>query len=257
MNPEPEPEPEAPLPLPGNDPVPSAGCGKSDSPGSGNSFTIDADGMSRSYIVASPSGYDANKPYKLVFAWHYLGGSASGIALSGYYGLERMARGEAIFVSSQGLNAGWGSPNDIPFATALVEWMKDNYCVDTTRIFSTGFSYGAIMSNRVGCSLGNEFRAIAPMSGSGPIGRGRCQGQVAALVTHGTSDAIVPFSGGQGSRDHWVMTNSCGGDTSPDGACVLYQGCDEGYPVKWCEYAGGHTQPRGAASLVWEFFSQF
>lgn len=253
----PEPEPEAPLPLPGNDPVPSAGCGKSDSPGSGNSFTIDADGMSRSYIVASPSGYDANKPYKLVFAWHYLGGSASGIALSGYYGLERMARGEAIFVSSQGLNAGWGSPNDIPFATALVEWMKDNYCVDTTRIFSTGFSYGAIMSNRVGCSLGNEFRAIAPMSGSGPIGRGRCQGQVAALVTHGTSDAIVPFSGGQGSRDHWVMTNSCGSDTSPDGACVLYQGCDEGYPVKWCEYAGGHTQPRGAASLVWEFFSQF
>jgi len=210
--------------------------------------------------VAAPSGYDANKPYKLIFTWHYLGGSASGIALSGYYGLERLAGGSAIFVSPEGLNSGWGSPNDIPFATALVEWMKNNYCVDTTRILSAGFSYGAIMSNRVGCSLGDQFRAIAPMSGSGPSAFGRgggCKGQVAALITHGMSDTVLSFSGGESSRDHWLMTNHCGTGTTPDGSCVVYEGCDEGYPVKWCAFSGGHTQPRNAGQLVWDFFSQF
>ena len=39
-------------------------------------------------------------------------------------------------------------------------------------------SYGGIMSNTVGCALGDDFRAIAPMAGSGP--RGNCVGKVAA-----------------------------------------------------------------------------
>ncbi|MGD8859203.1 MAG: hypothetical protein PVI30_04270 [Myxococcales bacterium] len=38
--------------------------------------------------MATPSGYDANRPVRLIFTWHYLGGSASGIARGGYYGLE-------------------------------------------------------------------------------------------------------------------------------------------------------------------------
>jgi polyhydroxybutyrate depolymerase len=247
------------LPL-GNPPVPSAGCGKADSPGSGRNFSIDVSGMERTYIVAVPSNYDANKPHKLFFAWHYLGGSASIVASSGYYGLQSRAGDSGIFVSAEGLNAGWGSPSDIPFARAMLAWMKANYCVDESRVFSTGFSYGAIMSNRVGCEMGDQFRAIAPMSGGsagGGFGR-TCVGQVAAWISHGTSDAVLPFSGGEGARDYWSMANHCSMETmAGTNRCVNFTGCDEGYPVVWCELSGGHVQPSFGSSAIFEFFSQF
>ena len=243
----------------------SAGCDAADWPESGT-FMIDVAGMMREYIVKIPDGYDSSKPYKLVFAWHYLGGSAAGIAGGfggGYYGLESRAQGTAIFVAPEGIDAAWPNTGgrDVAFATAMVDWMRTNYCIDNARIFSVGFSYGAIMSNTVGCQMGDVFRAIAPMSGSGPrsFGGGSCKGPVAAWLAHGTSDGTVSFASGQGSRDHWVEANGCDAQTMPTdpSPCVAYQGCDDGFPVTWCEFAGGHTQFSGAGAAIWTFFSQF
>ncbi len=252
--------PDDPVVVLDGDPVPSAGCGQGASPGSGD-YSLDVNGTQRTYIVAVPSGYDENRPYRLVFAWHYLGGSASGIARGGYYGLESRSQGSAIFVSAEGIDAGWSNSGgrDVAFASAMIDWMKSNYCIDEARIFSTGFSYGGIMSNTVGCALGDQFRAIAPMAGSGPraFGGASCTGQVAAWLAHGNSDTVVSFSSGQGSRDHWVSSNGCGATTSPMGDCVAYEGCDAGYPVHWCEYSGGHTQPRFGPDAIWAFFEQF
>jgi polyhydroxybutyrate depolymerase len=240
----------------------SAGCGKADFPASGQ-YNIDVGGTSRMYIVKLPSGYDRNKPYKLVFTWHYLGGSAAGIARS-YYGLESLSQGSAIFVSPEGIDAGWANTGgrDVAFAKAMVSKFKADYCIDEGRVFSAGFSYGAIMSNTVGCAMGDVFRAIAPMAGSGPrtFGGSQCTGQVAAWLYHGTSDGTVSFNSGVGSRDHWIATNHCDTETeAPDAnGCVAYKGCDPGFPVVWCQVAGaGHTQPRFGASAIWAFFSQF
>jgi len=44
--------------------------------------------------------------------------------------------------------------------------MESSFCVDTTRIFSTGMSYGGMMSDTVACQLPDVFRAIGVMSGS-------------------------------------------------------------------------------------------
>jgi polyhydroxybutyrate depolymerase len=236
----------------------SAGCGKTGSPMSGM-YNIDVGGTQRMYIIKLPTGYDANKPYKLVFTWHYLGGSASGIARN-YYGLEAMAQGSAIFVSPEGIDAGWSNSGgrDVAFAKAMVDKFKADYCIDEGRVFSTGFSYGGIMSNTVGCAMGDVFRAIAPMAGSGPRG-GRCVGQVAAWITHGSADPTVSFASGQASRDHWRMTNHCTTETEPVGTngCVSYKGCDPGYPLIWCQTTATHTQPRFAPQETWAFFSQF
>lgn len=245
---------------PGGEPMPSSGCGASDWPQSGD-FSIDVDGTQRTYIVALPDGYDPSEPYKLVFAWHYLGGTASGIARGGYYGLRAMSAGSAIFVAAQGIDNAWPNTGgrDVAFTRAMLETLRSSYCVDEERIFSTGFSYGGIMSNTVGCQLGDVFRAIAPVAGSGPrtFGGSSCTGQVAAWIAHGNLDGTVSFSSGQGSRDHWVAANSCSTQTTTVGSCVAYEGCDEGHPVHWCEFDGGHTQPRFAPEAIWAFFSQF
>jgi poly(3-hydroxybutyrate) depolymerase len=249
----------------GAPPAMSAGCGKADTPGS-DTFTIDVDGLQREYIVKIPSGYDPSHPYRLIFTWHYLGGSAAGIAGGfggGYYGLESRSAGSAIFVSPEGIDAAWPNTGgrDVAFGRAMVEWMRENYCIDNERIFSTGFSYGGIMSNTAGCGMGDIFRAIAPMAGSGPrsFGGGGCMGEVAAILFHGQSDNVVSFASGQGSRDHWVEANGCSTMTMPGSPsqCVEYTGCNDGYPVVWCEYPGGHTQPSFGADAIWAFFERF
>jgi polyhydroxybutyrate depolymerase len=249
-------------------PKPSAGCGMA-APMAGDS-TIDVMGMSREYILALPQGYDANKPYKLIFAWHGLGGTAAQVA-SNWYGLQRMSNNSTIFVAGQGLNTtnsvgsgpGWANTNgeDVAFVKALYAKLQTTTCIDENRVFSVGMSYGGIMSNTLGCQMGDVLRAIAPMSGAGPGygGRATCVGQVAVWQSHGDNDTTVPTASGEMSRDFWVKANHCqmqtvSVDPSP---CIAYVGCDEDLPVTFCEFSGGHTIPPFAAAAIWKFFAQF
>jgi poly(3-hydroxybutyrate) depolymerase len=234
--------------------------------------TLDVDGTQREFIVEIPDGYDASTPHRLVFAWHGLGGTASRIASGGFYGLRQRAEGTTIFVAGQGLSTsnsvgtgpGWDNMGgrDVAFTSAMLDYLRASYCIDEQRIFSTGMSYGGIMSNTVGCALGDAFRAIAPIAGAGPSrfgGGGACTGQVAAWIAHGNQDTIVAYSSGEASRDHWVMANQCQSTSAPAGSngCVAYEGCDDGHPVVWCEFDGGHTVPSFASAEIWAFFSQF
>jgi polyhydroxybutyrate depolymerase len=262
-------------PVPNGPPTPSTGCGSMMPPPPSGNLSIDVDGTPRDYIVKVPATYDANKPYKLVFAWHGLGGTAMSIAGGfggGYYGLAQRSGDTTIFIAGQGLptssggmagGAGWPNTGgrDVAFVKKLVEWATTSYCIDRTRIFSVGMSYGGIMSNTLGCEMGDVFRAIAPMSGSGPrsFGGGMCVNRVAAWLSHGNMDTTVQFSQGQASRDHWVQANHCMTATMPadPSPCVAYQGCDAGFPVTWCEFDGGHTVPPFAADAIFKFFSQF
>ncbi len=243
----------------------SVGCGVTGSPASGT-YQIDVNGLMREFNIKLPANYDPNNPYRLVFAWHWLTGTAARVQSAGYYGLESRAAGTTIFAAGQGLDSngdmeyGWPdtSGRDVAFARALLDWIRTRYCIDSERIFSTGWSYGGMFSNRLGCQMGDVFRAIAPMSGSGPS-RSGCVGQVAAWIAHGDQDSTVSLGSGEGSRDYWVSSNHCTTTTMPTepSPCVAYQGCDAGLPVHWCVFPGGHTQPSFGSSAIWNFFSQF
>lgn len=236
----------------------SAGCGIA-SPPAGGTIDVDVNGTQRQYIVELPTGYDKTHPYRLIFAFHYLNGTASGIRSGGYYGLQSRAENSAIFVAPQGIDNAWPNTGgrDVAFTQVMLDYLRANYCIDQERIFSVGFSYGAIMSNTVGCVFGDVFRAIAPMAGSGPRSTTTCKGQIAVWLSHGTSDTTVSFSSGEASRDHWVEANHCTSTTTAVGSCVAYEGCDAGYPVHWCEFSGGHTRPSFAPDAIWSFFEQF
>jgi poly(3-hydroxybutyrate) depolymerase len=246
----------------------SSGCGAAMWPASGT-FNIDVAGTMRSYIVKIPANYDTNKPYKVIFAWHSLGGTADQIAQTFYYGLEPSSGGNAIFVAGQGLDsglggAGWSNTNgqDVNFVAAIVASMKKSYCVDSSRIFSVGMSVGAIMTNMLGCGLGSVFRAIAPLASSAPLTFNTmpCKGEhVAAWFAHGTADPFIPFEGGLATADFWRNSNHCAATSQPanPAGCVAYDGCDPGYPVHWCAFDGGHEFPSFATQAIWNFFSQF
>ena len=249
--------------------MPSSGCGMASPPAAGNQ-TIDVDGAQREYILKLPADYDANKPYRLIFAWHGLGGTAMQIASSSY-GLGTRSANSAIFIAAQGLPgtgqqsglAAWSNTGDrdIAFTRKLLEFAKSNYCIDVSRVFSIGMSNGGMMSNVVGCELGDSFRAIVAMSGGGPkpYAMKPCVGQLAVWISHGNTDNNVPFSYGQMSRDQWTKANHCGTETVPvmPGTCLEYQGCDAGFPVQFCEFDGGHMVPTFAGEAAWNFFARF
>jgi polyhydroxybutyrate depolymerase len=240
-------------------PVPSAGCGSSAAVESGR-FSIDVAGAQREYILELPDDYDASRPYRLIFAWHWRGGNAAQVA-DGFYGLQQRAEGSAIFVSAEGLDAGWANTDgrDIAFLDAMLGRLEGDLCIDESRVFSTGWSYGGMMSLAIGCARGDVFRAIAPMSGALYSGCADGDAPVAFLGFHGDDDDVVPIGNGVAARNEFVERNGCQPEAAAveaDG-CLRFEGCAAGAPLTWCEFDGGHTPAPGSDEAIWDFFSQF
>jgi polyhydroxybutyrate depolymerase len=240
-------------------PVPSAGCG-STAAVEGGRLTIDVAGAAREYILELPEDYDPSRPYRLIFGWHWRGGTAEQVA-DGFYGLQERAEGSAIFVSAEGIDAGWANPggSDIAFLDAMLARLEGDLCIDQSRIFSTGWSYGGMMSLAIGCARGDVFRAIAPMSGALYSGCVDGDAPVAYLGFHGDDDDVVPIANGVTARDVFVERNGCQpveAAVEADG-CLRFEGCAAGAPVSWCEFDGGHTPAPGSEQAIWDFFSQF
>jgi polyhydroxybutyrate depolymerase len=263
----------------------TAGCGAATWPtgGTANPQTLNVTNngttTERQFYFAVPATYTSSRPYRVVFAWHYAGGTAVMVAGTGggpgrYYGLLPILT-DTISMTGQGLNdalgrTGWPNTNgqDVAFARAMLDWVNANFCVDRSRIMSTGFSYGAIMSHTVACQMPDVFRAVGVMSGS-LIGRGACLARpIAAWMTHGADDnaAIggVEFTAGVAARDRILASNHCGTTSQPvdPAPCVAYDGCDAGYPVVWCPREAprtdtGHVIPTFAPAAIATFFSQF
>ncbi|MCK5419527.1 MAG: hypothetical protein KAI93_13490, partial [Desulfobacterales bacterium] len=72
--------------------------------------------------------------------------------------------------------------------------------IDSKRIFVTGISNGGLMAFRLGCSLPDKIRAIAPVTAQIPSAIEslcRFDSGVSLVVFNGTEDPLVPYNGGQ------------------------------------------------------------
>jgi poly(3-hydroxybutyrate) depolymerase len=235
---------------------PALGCGNAAAAKGAQNLTIQVDGKTRTYVLFVPNGYDAKKPIPLIFAWHSSG--ASGAESRRYYKLEPVTGDGAIIVYPDGLNGAWDlSANgiDMKFFDALLASISKDYCVDPARVFSTGYSFGGMMSHSLACDRGNKLRAFAPMAGAFFDGTKSCPTPVPAWIAHASNDPTVSFASGEAARDVWLKTNGCGTTTMPTtpSPCVTYQ-CTKA-PVTWCVHTQGHVWPSFASKGVWAFFS--
>jgi len=259
----------------------AAGCGKAPTLRNGNQ-TIQTGGKNRSFILSIPDNYDSNHQYRLVFGFHWLGGTMDQVAGGGsdgavyaHYGLKQLSNNSTIFVAPQGLNNGWGNSGgeDVKFVDDMISRIEGDLCVDQGQRFALGFSYGGAMSISLACSRPTMFRAIAAIASPGEISG--CAGgttPVAFMGIHGINDNIA---GGRALRDKWVRNNGCTPQNAPEPAAgsrthitTTYSGCRTGYPVVWAPFDGGHQQgpvdgcagcESGARSWVkgevWKFFT--
>jgi polyhydroxybutyrate depolymerase len=252
-----------------------------------------AGGRTRTYVLSVPANYSADTPQALVFG--YPGAGSSGKQSQVTYGLEGpvaaygqpVTNARAIFVYPDPLVGSNtedtfdydDSPTGVDFAffDALVTSLSSNYCIDSKRIFATGFGAGGTFTNVLGCYRANVLRAIAPVTSEEPStgGPAQCEGHVAVWMAQGENDPYSSLTmNGIPARDFWLQENACSSTTVIDeatpNACVDYEGCLSGYPVDWCVHDEGHNWPStssficqdaavcfDAGPAIWSFFSSF
>ncbi|MCG5470600.1 cellulose binding domain-containing protein [Micromonospora sp. LAH09] len=255
----------------------TAGCGKAPTLTSGTR-TIQSSGQSRTYNLRIPDGYDRNHPYRLVFGFHWLNGSANNVTSAGYYGLQPLSNNSTIFVAPQGLNAGWANTNgrDLTLFDDISRQIENDLCVDTTQRFALGWSYGGAMSYAVACARPTVIRAVTVLSGANLSGCNGGTQPVAYFGIHGTFDSVLNISQGRQLRDTFVRNNGCTAQSPREPSrgslthiTTAYSGCRAGYPVQWAAFDGDHTpspvdgsgSPNDSRTWtsgeIWRFFSQF
>ena len=239
--------------------------------------TIDSGGLTRRYILHIPPSYSDTggaDATPLVLLLHGSDGNAKEIA--GYTGLPAKAdRAGFIAVMPQTPEHLWnfttlglepGDPDDVAFIDDLLDALEAELCIDSARVFSTGFSAGAHMSVRLACDLSDRIAAIAPVAGVyfppfSPlhIPEPGCLSTqpVPVIAFHGTADMIVPFEGGErfGGRrsiddEHmpgWAAHNGCASvpmeeQVTQNVRLVRYEECDEGATVELYAIDGGGHQ---------------
>lgn len=230
--------------------------------------SITVSGVARSFELSIPADYDPAKPARLVFGWHGLGGNGALLqAYTSVEGASAAAAGNAasIFAYPDGLvdpqfGATAWKVEDADLYDAIVDELSSELCIDSSRIFSYGHSFGGYFSNVLGCLRGNSLRAIAPVAGGLLPGLGTCDAAMPVWLSHAADDGTVPVSEGQAARDRWISENQCAQtsvavDPSP---CQAYEGCTGSAKVVWCETAtGGHGWPSYANAAIWAFFASF
>jgi poly(3-hydroxybutyrate) depolymerase len=243
--------------------VPSSGCGNARTLQDGN-HTLPSGGLDRTYLLQTPAGYDDTHPYRVVFMFHWNYGSISAIVNPPdadhntdrpFYGFGDLTDNQTIFVVPQGLTdpgpgAGWANPNnrDVDFTDALLAEIASGLCIDTSRVFTTGFSYGAGMSIALACVRPDKFRAAVvyePGFISG-VSAAQCTTPIPFFQSHGVDDQILNYSTGLSVLSTFSGVNGCTEMTPPtppaDGhTCVSYAGCS--VPTRFCNFGAGEGNP--------------
>jgi poly(3-hydroxybutyrate) depolymerase len=62
-----------------------------------------------------------------------------------------------------------GEINDIKFANDLLDYIKAEYCIDTSCVYATGFSNGGGLTDLLACNIGVSARLAAVAIASGAV----------------------------------------------------------------------------------------
>jgi polyhydroxybutyrate depolymerase len=270
-----------------------APCQRPHPPGQ-STATFDFQGQPRSYQLYVPRTYAGHGPVPLVLNFHGYGSSAVQQMIYGDF-RPLAERDTFLIVAPDGqgtsrhfnLTSEPGLQDDIAMVNALVDDMEKNFCVDTTRIYSTGMSDGGAMTSALACRDFDRFAAFGAVAVI--LYLPGCGGPAPVAITAfmGTADPIVPFDGGKvnccggavlGSAPQamaeWAKHDTCAAAPTEErlGSEVRRQtwtGCGGSSSVVfYIVDGGGHTWPGAiavpglglttqqvkASETIWEFF---
>ena len=262
----------------GNSPTPSKGCGsnsklqKVKSVENGDQFQIQVGSDSRKYFITLPKNYDNTKPHKVLFALHCYGSSGEDFVHhkadydhpTPYYGQQVLDKnGDYIFVSLDAIGGLWNKgQGDHDFFAQTLTTLNENYCIDTSRVFITGFSYGAMFSYSLMQDMQSRVRAAATYAVADyniwlPEGNNMKNLPIAWMNVHGKNDGRCDYSRAKNSALPRILKRNGKADANGDftdasaekpeevngktgHVCYDFTTVDERFPVKWCSWPGDH-----------------
>lgn len=270
-----------------NDPVPSAGYAKELGDFKSGTYTMTSAGLTREYIIDIPEDYNKNKTYRLIFAMHMMGGNMQTMVDQNFYGLKDYAERDGvpvIFVAPQGYTdrTPWRVRDDKDhiFFADMLELFKDKLSIDTSRIFSLGFSYGAMVTYSLSLIFQKDLRAVAcyaPANWNIYLPENRRE-PIAFYSTTGTEDGLCKFVHSDEHKlggKYCVLTHLENNGlkelpeipiaTTSTHVTTEFEGLPEEYPVLFGSFVGGHTDNvkdpgsdvNWIAEETWDFFMRF
>lgn len=234
---------------------------------------MDIGGTTRSYLLDVPTGVDNQTPVMLIFALH--GANMTNSSVVGSFNFGTRSGGKVITVYPQGDDTSSGqrwTSNEAnwTYIQTLMTDLESRYCIDTSKVFLTGFSMGGGFTMDTACQKSSMFRAFATVEGYGPGGvnaatKPTCanaSAKAAIMIIQGSTDTTVTPAMGQASLSFWTGENGCSSTTTtPSGSgfssCTAYEDCTSSLPVYYCTGTWVHTITTTAAGDVWAFFSSF
>lgn len=261
--------------------------------GAGQLRVLEHDGLARTYAVRAPTKRSSRA---LVLVLHGRGGSGAAV--------ERLTRFSTLADSVGFIVAypdaherRWNDgrtgdgADDVGFLAEVARRVAVEFDCDTTLVYATGMSNGAMMCFRLARERPGLVAAIAPVAGAMPRAALDSPAPVLpvpVLAVSGTLDPLVGYGGGRTlapvrrSIEYWVRANGCttGPETLPvanadprDGTSVRCErwssGRDGVEVLLYTIEGGGHTWPSGAArkasfgrrsrdidatAVIWDFF---
>lgn len=232
------------------------------------------DGMARSFIVTLPTGATgAGGRWPLVFAWHGFGDNAASFNAL----LSRDVNNAAmpfILVTPSSTMLGpttmpvgidWDElrytvPNrEARLFDAIVRCVDARWGIDRDRVYTAGFSAGAIMSDLLGVVRGDQLAAVASFSGgyfSNPanpatLGVFRAFVSWPALTTRNRYPQLVVYGG---ASDMFSLVVAAAHFDQFAANDIPYLRA-AGHDVVDCGHGGGHTVPTAMRSQVIPFFA--
>jgi polyhydroxybutyrate depolymerase len=246
--------------------------------------TISSGGLKRSFLLHFPPGY-GKYLQPLVIGYHGYSWTMQQMEKLTRLNDEADKAGFLLALpqgvdSPPSWNAGngaygpTGDADDVQFTHDLLASLKQNYCVDSHRIYLVGFSLGGGMVYRLACTLHDQITAIATVSGAYyPFGACHPSHPFPVMEMHGQADTQAPYQGNptahmaavQDYLRRWQSLDGCTGSPETffqkgDVTGLEWTHCAAGSRVVHYRVGkGGHSwamsQSINTSDAVWEFFA--
>lgn len=257
--------------------------------------SLQYDGLTREYSLYVPASYDGTVEFPLLFNFH--GGND---VIGNWQPTADMSQiadtADFILVypqarpdPSDGNSLNWlpktpGTFDDVPFVSALIDSIADDYQVDQSRIYACGYSLGGEFSYELACKLSEKIAAIGAVARTmqaNPNDYCVPVHPTGVLTILGTDDFISPYDGltylgveyyisAAETHAYWASYNNC----IATAAMVAASPSVERYTwstASGCAYVeelkvigGGHDWPGvfgnmtiDASTEIWQFVSRY
>ncbi len=232
--------------------------------------SVEVNGIIRNSEIYFPPNMNS-EALPVVFAFHGHGGTTESAASR--FHIEKFWP-EAIVVYPQGLNtptnlvdpegkrSGWQSSiddqggRDIEFFDILFQYLNSKCLIDKTRVYSIGFSNGAVFTYVLWAARGDALAAVAPIAGLLPSknDRDKLEPKPVFLVA-GENDPLVRFSWQIEMANMVLKINRCGTGRSITKNVTVYDSIID-VPVETYIDKSGHEIPEEALPYIVGFFRE-